>query len=100
MIIQGLYGSGKELAEEATEKWTHKYLKSFSLGSRLMLFEWESHNVFAGTETRSVIGALSRCLLQGLANIGGEESMVCAFKYYISVLKLTKGFCRNDPSCS
>lgn len=100
VVIHGLYGSGKELAEDASDSWTHQYLKSFDLGSRLMLFEWKSYNIFAGVETGSSVKALSRCLLQGLANVGGEKTMVCISKAPVLVLELTEECFRGDPSCS
>lgn len=90
MIIHGLYGSGKELAEKSTDSWTQTYLRSFAPGSRLMLFEWESQNIFAGFETYSVVGALSRRLLQDLVDVGGENSMVCILKTSVVAIKLTK----------
>lgn len=96
MVIHGLYGSGKELAEEATNSWTHQYLKSFRFGSRLMLFEWKSHNIFGGVETGSFVGAISRCLLQGLANVGGEKAMVRISKATVLVTKLTEVFQRRS----
>lgn len=99
VVIHGLYGSGKELAEDTSNSWAYKYLMSFSPGSRLILFEWKSHNIFAGVETGTSIGALSRCLLQGLANVGGEKGMVCIPKSHISALKLTEECFRGDPSC-
>lgn len=99
MVIHGLYGSGRELAEEASDSWTHQYLKSFDLGSRLMLFEWNSLNLFDGVETGSSVRALSRCLLRDLANIGGEKTMVCVSRAPVFVLELTDECFRGGPSC-
>lgn len=99
MIIHGLYGNGKELAEESSGSWTHQYLKSFCPGSRLILFEWESRNIFAGVEICALIRALSRCLLQGLSNVGGESSTVCASKFSILAMKLTQECFRDGLSC-
>lgn len=97
MIVHGLYGSGDELIEESTDSWAYEYLNSFSTGSRVMLFEWKSHNLFAGVESGSGVRALSRCLLQGLANIGGEKTMVCISKAPILAVKLTEDCSRGDP---
>lgn len=83
VIIHGLYGSGKDLAEEAANGWTIEYLKTFSPGSRLILFEWESHKIFAGTETEAFVRAVSQGILLGLVNIGGEESMVCVSESHV-----------------
>lgn len=90
MIIHGLYGNGKELAEESSGSWTHQYLRSFCPGSRLIVFEWESHNIFAGVETGALIRALSRCLLQSLSNVRGESSIVRVSKFSVLVMKLTQ----------
>ncbi|KUI69256.1 Serine/threonine-protein phosphatase 6 regulatory ankyrin repeat subunit C [Cytospora mali] len=74
VVVPGLYGSGEELTEEEPSTWTQEYLKSFGKGSNILLYQYDTGAVLAGSQTGAVLRSHSVNLLKDIIERTGDET--------------------------